>query len=149
MLQSSYPLHWWQLCTLLAFSHPTHPRPSQLGWGRVMQHSITLLIGQKALTQSGGVLGHCPVDKQMTVPLSKIYFNLFNTLLITRWFHVCYFVVLMSSLLFYNVENCKNCHDVALWGCISCFHPLSHSPHHKFSDITPGHKYLVETAMHY
>ena len=35
-----------------------------------MQHSITLLLGQTALTQSGGVLGHCPVEKQMIVPLS-------------------------------------------------------------------------------
>ena len=34
-----------------------------------MQHSITLL-GQIALTQPGGVLGHCPVGKQMTVGLS-------------------------------------------------------------------------------
>ena len=28
-----------------------------------MQHSITLLLGQIALTQPGGVLGHCPVEK--------------------------------------------------------------------------------------
>ena len=34
-----------------------------------MQHSITLL-DQKALTQPGGVLGHCPVEKQIIVPLS-------------------------------------------------------------------------------
>ena len=37
--------------------------------GHLMQHSITLL-GQIALTQPGGVLGHCPVEKQMIVPLS-------------------------------------------------------------------------------
>ena len=35
-----------------------------------MQHSITLLLGQIALTQPGGVLGHCPVEKQMVVQLS-------------------------------------------------------------------------------
>ena len=34
------------------------------------QHSITLLLGQIALTPPGGVLGHCPVEKQITVPLS-------------------------------------------------------------------------------
>ena len=34
-----------------------------------MQHSITLLLGQIALTQPGGVLGHCPVEEQMIVPL--------------------------------------------------------------------------------
>jgi hypothetical protein len=33
--------------------------------GHLMQHSITLLLGQIALTQHGGVLGHCPVEKQM------------------------------------------------------------------------------------
>ena len=35
-----------------------------------MQHSITLLLGQIALIQPGGVLGHCPVEKQMIVLLS-------------------------------------------------------------------------------
>ena len=39
---------------------------------------------------------------------SKIYFDLMKTFLVTTWFHVCYFIVLMSSLLFYNVENSKN-----------------------------------------
>jgi hypothetical protein len=34
--------------------------------------------------------------------------NLFNTFLVTTWFHMCYFIVLMSSLLFYNVENSTN-----------------------------------------
>ena len=28
--------------------------------------------------------------------------------LVTTWFHMCYFIVLMSSLFFYNVENSKN-----------------------------------------
>ena len=35
-----------------------------------MQHSITLILGKITLTQPGGVLGHCPVEKQMIVPLS-------------------------------------------------------------------------------
>ena len=35
-----------------------------------MQYSITLLLGQIALTQPGGVLGHCPVEKQMIVLIS-------------------------------------------------------------------------------
>ena len=35
-----------------------------------MQHSITLLLGQIALTQPEGVLGHCPVEKQIIVLLS-------------------------------------------------------------------------------
>ena len=37
----------------------------------------------------------------------KIYFDLFNTFLVTTWFHMCYFIVVMSSLLFYNAENSK------------------------------------------
>ena len=39
---------------------------------------------------------------------SKIYFDLFNTFLVTTQFHMCYFIVLMPSLLFYNVENSLN-----------------------------------------
>jgi hypothetical protein len=31
-----------------------------------------------------------------------------HTFLVITWFHVCYFIVLMSLLLFYNVENSKN-----------------------------------------
>jgi hypothetical protein len=38
----------------------------------------------------------------------KIYFDLFNTFFGANGFHMCYFIVLMSSLLFYNVENSKN-----------------------------------------
>ena len=38
----------------------------------------------------------------------KLYFDLFNTFLVTKWFHMCYFIVLMSSLLFYNVEYRKS-----------------------------------------
>jgi hypothetical protein len=35
-----------------------------------MQHSITLLIGKIALIQPMGVLGNCPVEKQVIVALS-------------------------------------------------------------------------------
>jgi hypothetical protein len=35
-----------------------------------MQHSITFHLCEIALTKPGGVLGHCPVEKQMIVPLS-------------------------------------------------------------------------------
>ena len=38
----------------------------------------------------------------------KIFFDLCNTFLVTTWFHMCYFIVLMSSPLFCNVENSKN-----------------------------------------
>ena len=33
--------------------------------GHLMQHSITLLLGQIALTQPRGVMGHCPVEIQL------------------------------------------------------------------------------------
>ena len=39
----------------------------------------------------------------------KIDLDLFNTFFcFTTQFHMCYFIVLMSSLLFYNVENNTN-----------------------------------------
>ena len=49
----------------------TQKRVQQIKWrpGHLRQHSITLLLGQIALTQPGGVLGQCPVEKQK-VPLS-------------------------------------------------------------------------------
>jgi hypothetical protein len=37
-----------------------------------------------------------------------MYFDLFHNVLVTTWFHMCYFIILMSSLLCYNVENSKN-----------------------------------------
>ena len=37
-----------------------------------------------------------------------IYLDLFKTFLVTTWFHMCYFIVLRSSLVFYNVENSRN-----------------------------------------
>ena len=41
--------------------------------GHLMQHSITLLLGQIALTQPGSGLDHCPVEKQMIVGLSFVF----------------------------------------------------------------------------
>jgi hypothetical protein len=38
----------------------------------------------------------------------KVFFVFLNGLLVTTWFHMFYFIVLMSSLLFYNVSNIKN-----------------------------------------
>ena len=53
---------------------PNHLNLVEVGglWrpGHLMQHSITLLLGKIALTQPGGVLDHCPVEKQMIVPLN-------------------------------------------------------------------------------
>ena len=52
---------------------PNHLNLVEVGglWrpGHLMQHSINHLLGQIVLTQPGGVLGHCPVEKQI-VPLS-------------------------------------------------------------------------------
>jgi hypothetical protein len=33
---------------------------------------------------------------------------MFNTFLVTKSFHMCYFIVVMLSPLFYNVENILN-----------------------------------------
>ena len=73
-----YP-HMLSTCWLL-FLHsavqliPNHLNLVEVGrlWRPVhlMHHSITLPLGQIALTHPGGVLGHCPVEKQMIVPLS-------------------------------------------------------------------------------
>ena len=65
-------------CWLLFLHSAVQLIPNHLNWveirslwrpGHLIQHSITLLLGQIALTQPGGVLGHCPVEKQMIVPL--------------------------------------------------------------------------------
>ena len=47
-------------------------------------------------------------EKAVYFEESKICFDLINTFLVTTWFHMCYFIVLTSSLLFYNVENSTN-----------------------------------------
>ena len=49
----------------------------------------------------------------------KIYITFFET----TWFQMCYFIVVMSSLLFYNVENKKNhwmssCVQTFDWYCV-------------------------------
>ena len=59
------------LSTCLFFFHsavkliPNDLNLVEVGWlwrpGHLMQHSMTLLLGQIALTQPGGVLGHCSV----------------------------------------------------------------------------------------
>ena len=66
-------------CWLLFLHSAVRLILNQLNWvevgglwrpGHLMQHSITLLLGKIALIQPRGVLGHCPVEKQMIVPLS-------------------------------------------------------------------------------
>ena len=73
-------LHMLSPCWLLFLHSAIQLIPNHLNWvevrwlwmsGHLTQHSITLLLDQIALTQSGGVLGHCPVEKQMIVPISK------------------------------------------------------------------------------
>ena len=59
-------------CWLLFFHSavqliPNHLNLVEVGgsWrpGHLMQQSITLILGKLALTQPGGVLRHCPVEK--------------------------------------------------------------------------------------
>ena len=53
---------------------PNHLNLVEVGglWspGHLTQHSVIFLLGEIALTQPGGVLGRCPVEKQMIVQLS-------------------------------------------------------------------------------
>ena len=66
-------------CWLLFLHSAVQLVPNCLNWVEVeglwrpdhlMQHSVSLLLGEITLTQPGGVLGHCPVEKQMIVTLS-------------------------------------------------------------------------------
>ena len=43
------------------------------------------------------------------------------TVLVTTWFDICYFTVLMSSVLFYNVENSTNKENTAMSRCVQTF----------------------------
>ena len=69
--------HILSTCWLLFLHSAVQLIPNHLNWveveglwwpGQQMQHSITLLC-YLTLTQLGGVLGHCPVEKQIIVPL--------------------------------------------------------------------------------
>ena len=50
----------------------------------------------------------------------KIYFDWFNTFLVTTWFHMCHFIGVTSSLLFNNVVNSKKyrCVQIFDWYCM-------------------------------
>ena len=63
--------------------------------GHLIQHSITLLLGQMALTQPGGVLGHCLVEKQMIVGLQVQ----------TRWDGVMLQNVVVAMLVKYDLNS--------------------------------------------
>ena len=65
--------HMLNTCCLLFLHSAVQLTLSHLNWievgglwkpGHLMKYSITLLLGQMALSQSGGVLGHCPVDNK-------------------------------------------------------------------------------------
>ena len=72
--------HMLSTCWLLFLHSAVQLIPNHLNWvefgglwrpGHLMQPSITLLLGQIALyTAWRCVLGHCPVEEQMIVPLS-------------------------------------------------------------------------------
>ena len=73
--------HMLSTCWLLFFHSAVqlisnHHNRVEVGWlwrpGDLMQHSITLLR-QIALTQPGGVLGHCPVELLTITPLPPCF----------------------------------------------------------------------------
>ena len=51
----------------------------------------------------------CHQDKAWLLwRISNIKYILINPFLVTTWLYMCYFIILMSSLLFYNAENSTN-----------------------------------------
>jgi hypothetical protein len=60
---------------------------------------------------------HCIIIIAKT---SKLWhFDQFNTFLLTTWFHMCYFIVLVYSLLFYNVDNYNTFRKTFEWVGVS------------------------------
>ena len=80
--------HMWELLQDCLEKH------SRWSWLRECQECATLSLRQRVATL-----------KNLKC---KIYFELFNTFLVTTWFHMCYSIVLMFSLLFYNVVGVSN-----------------------------------------
>ena len=74
ILSTSFTWNAFLLATFPSLYGPTHPKPSQLGWGQVIveaRSSDAALHHAPPWSNSpGGVLGHYPVEIQMTVPLS-------------------------------------------------------------------------------
>ena len=104
-------------------NHPTSTQLRWFGmswnaeWRKSSQHMWELLQGycqsipSEAGWDNGKSVQSCHQGKGWLLwRISyKIYLYLFNTFLVTLWFHMCYFIFLMSSLLFYNVEKlCPN-----------------------------------------
>ena len=80
---------------------------------------------------------------------SKIYFDLFNSFLVATWFHMSYFIGLMSSLLFYDVKINKypwmsRCVQTIDWYCIFAREPSCLSKLLAHSSDT--HAYLTRHA---
>ena len=115
---------WWSAASDDLASTITQPQPNWdgLGW-------VGLLCERKAANKCSAYVGapsrllekhsswswlrECQEcanlsSRQMVATLKNlkynIYFDLFNTFLVTTWFHMCYFIV----VIFYNVENSKN-----------------------------------------
>jgi hypothetical protein len=70
--------HMLSTCWLLFLHSAVQLIANHLNWvedrllwrpGHVLQHSITLLLGQIALTQPGSVLCHCPVEKVLELEI--------------------------------------------------------------------------------
>jgi hypothetical protein len=103
-----------------------HPTSTQLRWFGMSWTSEWRKRSQQLLSIFGNSFK--AVEKAFLMTLvgyfeeSKIYLDLFNTFLVTTWFHMCYFIVLMSSLLFYNVLLHLHCLLFGVLGWVSLEH---------------------------
>ena len=80
--------------SLLAGYHPVHIL--------IQNHSCIYEAGRESVQS-------CQSQRVATLKSLKfkIYFDLFNTCLVTTWFHMCYFRVLMSSVLLFAYLSCS------------------------------------------
>ena len=122
--------------------------PIEMAWGELDRRKHVLSICGNAFKTVGKVFQVKLVERMPSLckavikatggyfEESEIYLDLFNTFLVTTWFHM-YFIVLMSSILFYNVENSNipgpwmsRCVQTFDWYCIYNIDTVcnSHSP---------------------
>ena len=111
---------WWSAASDDLASTVTQPQPSWdlLGWagpqseGKAANKCPTYVETPSRLLENHSGwswLRECQecakLSSRQTGATLK---NLFNTFLLTTWFHMYYLIILISSLFFYNVENSKN-----------------------------------------
>ena len=139
--------HMLSTCWLLFLHSAVHHIPNHLNWvevrwlwrpGHLTQQSITLLLGQIALTQPGGVFGHCPLEKQMIVPTRWDSLSLRNAVVAMLVKFILNKSLTVSPA---THPNTKHPHTMLHGGTPTCRdHPFTYSASHK--DTAVGTKIL-------